>query len=637
MKYSFTNNQLKDNFLKEGNSYIKKIEDKIKDGLNNYCVECGEENPDFISINNGIFLCRDCVQNHFNFPKNISKIKKNIIQSLTLNEIQYLLCGGNISLLNFICNEYPKLAELPSNILYRTHAMIYYRQYLQFLINGRIPPIKPSFNIAYKIPKLYDTIKNNNIGIIHQNRIYNTEDDNLFDNNSAFYKTEYNFIRDENNNKQQLYTNIDNNRLTINNNFNNTIGNKPINYDNYYINRPKQVNFQNNNNIIIGNRMEFIDKMNISKNKILYNSGKTKIKKNNNINEYINTININNINSVNNINTDVYIKPKLILSHNVSKSCLINKNNLIQRESSYNKNYFYSQTNIRPMGSKIDSIQLNFSKDLKNNSKINKNLSYEEYKKTKHYMKSKKDLHKSYSQKMFNNNNYSFINKNYFDNNSINNNKYTLLYQTENNQYIPIKNSTINYINNSTNNICITTNEEFQIISDKKNNGLVNNINKFKKNDNNNFINDKNENKNLHNSPINIKVNKKDNKKDNNFNIYNEENKIKEIKIDYLVKDISKKENIKNFISKCNKKRIILREREKNKLINKKNKKEKKENNKNTDNNKGINKQKRSAIKNSSQKDNLKQLNSDQKINDNQNEQKNSSIRKKYKGTIKNK
>ena len=112
MKYEERNNLKIQHYLNKGNSYIKKIEETIKDELNNYCVECGEGEPDYISINNGIFLCGDCAKNHLKLPKGISKIKKNNIKSLTLNEIQYLLCGGNRSLLNFIYNEYPKLAEL---------------------------------------------------------------------------------------------------------------------------------------------------------------------------------------------------------------------------------------------------------------------------------------------------------------------------------------------------------------------------------------------------------------------------------------------------------------------------------------------------------------------------------------------
>ena len=84
---------------------------------------------------------------------------------------------------------------------------------------------------------------------------------------------------------------------------NNSIGNKYYNYDNHHTNRPKEVNFQNNNNIIIGSKMEFINNINNNK-KTFFN----------NINEYINK------NNINNLNADAYIKPKLILSHNISKA-----------------------------------------------------------------------------------------------------------------------------------------------------------------------------------------------------------------------------------------------------------------------------------------------------------------------------
>ena len=144
MKYSVRYIQKKCHNLREGNPYMQILEKKLKDELNNFCVECGNENPEFISINNGIFICSECAQNHFHFPQNVSKIVNNDIKSLTLNDIQFLLCGGNRALLNFINNEFPKLSEYPPYILYRTQAMVYYRQNLQYLINGGIAPIKPS-------------------------------------------------------------------------------------------------------------------------------------------------------------------------------------------------------------------------------------------------------------------------------------------------------------------------------------------------------------------------------------------------------------------------------------------------------------------------------------------------------------
>ena len=474
MKYAVSNNPNINNIINNGNSFIKNIEDKIKDQMNNYCVECGEENPEYISINNGIFLCRICVQNHIKFPKCISRIKKNNIKSLTLNEIQYLLCGGNRSLLNFICNEYPKLAELPSNILYRTQAMIYYRQNLQYLINGTIPPIKPSIKSAYSIPNIFSNLDKNNIcnnyeDKINKNGLYtNYENRDLLENSNKFNKTGYYFRPNGKNlsikSNQNSYKK-DKNRLTISN----TIGNKDLNYDNYFINRQQQVNFQTNN-IMIGSKMEFINSIHNNKNKtsILHSNEKMDINKKN-IHEYLNNININNI------NTDVYMKPKLILSHNVSKNYLINKNESNQRETSFenpNKKYYYSQANSMYGKSKIDSIQLNFTKDINNSyfkRKLNKNLSHEIYKKSKRCIKSNKYLHKSFSQKLINiNNNDTSYYKNINKENCINKNY--IIIHSDNSQFVPTKNLTINYAKsqNDYSNICITNNEEFQIIPKRK-------------------------------------------------------------------------------------------------------------------------------------------------------------------------
>ena len=54
-------------------------------------------------------------------------------------------------MLDFINNDFPKLSEFPPNILYITQAMAYYRQNLQYLMNGGVPPIKLSSKYAYTI------------------------------------------------------------------------------------------------------------------------------------------------------------------------------------------------------------------------------------------------------------------------------------------------------------------------------------------------------------------------------------------------------------------------------------------------------------------------------------------------------
>ena len=655
MSITVSKNPKINKLLNEGKSYISKIEEKIKDELNNYCVECGEENPEYISVNNGIFICKDCAQNHLKLPKNISEIKKNNIKSLTLNEIQYLLCGGNRSLLYFICNEYPKLAELPSNILYRTQAMVYYRQYLQFLINGCIPPIKPNIKTAYTIPYIFENNKNkickNFDEISNKNEVYtNTENGNVYNNNNNlnFNKAGYIFKQKEKkinvNDNPNLYDNYEKSNFYVDN----TIGNKYYNYDNYFINRPRQVNFQNNNNIIIGSKMEFINNINNNKKNFLHSSEKIN-KTKNNINEYINKIN-------NNLNSDIYIKPKLILSHNISKARL------------KNKNYYYSQISNKPIKSKIDSIQLNFSKDNINNNnykkrKVNKNLSQEIYKKNKKYIKINKYMHKSLSQKIFNinkgNHHINDIKKENSNSNTNNkNNNYIIVNQTENNQNIPKSNYTINYTKNIIdNNICITNNEEFQIIPRKKtidinnnNNELSNNntiyINKIKK-DENEIQSQKNLENQVNFNTLPIKINIKGNKKEYiEHNLNNE----KEIKKENNIKEIKKekdKVSENNLIYKCYKNIFLLKEKEsKNPLIINK-EKDKKEKYINNMNNKiNNNNLKKRIHKNSSQEDISKQLNQHIQMNLNDNnkfekiektEKKKFSIRNRYKVKAKHK
>ena len=624
MKYTVRKDQNKNNLLSEGNSYIQKIEEKLKDEMNNFCVECGEENPEYVSINNGIFICRDCVQIHLKFPTIISRVKKNNIKTLTLNEIQYLLCGGNRALLNFICNEYPKLAELPSNILYRTQAMFYYRQNLQYIINGSIAPEKPSIKSAYKIQNTFDeaNINYNNdiIKLNNKNEIYNntiSDTRNMCGNKSLFYRTGYNFRRGA---KE----------------CNNTINNLALNNcDNYFINRSKQINFQNNNNIIIGNQLEYINEIdNVQKYKRFSKDFHTNLNSEKN-NKY-NSNNNNNKNKnilMNNVNNDIYIRPKLILSHNVSKHKNNNNNSRKKSFDRNNKKYFYSKiNNIFREPKTIDFIQLNFSKENNHNNgekrKMNNNLSIEIYKNSKKLEKKNiKYMHKSFSQKSYYNNNSS--------NNNNKNNKFNINIQTEN-HYIPSKQANIKYNNNNHQKICITNNEEIQIVPN------INSIN-FHKNNNNekNLTED-----NICSIEYNpIKINIKVNKKDKNDN---KEKKVKkDIRKDKIVLtnktklELRKNENIKKIITKCSKNRTLLRKKEfksfyfeENKDNNNRNEKENSKINKNVNSIKKI-------YKNSSQENVGRQSNKNLQLqikqNNECNDKKNISIRNRYKIKFKNK
>ena len=537
MKFAVRKEQKQTNIPYMGNPYIKMIEEQLNDELNNYCVECGNENPEYISINNGIFICVECAQNHFKFPKDISTIINNNIKSLTLNEIQPLLCGGNRALLDFINNEFPKLSEFPPHILYRTQAMIYYRQNLQYLINGGIPPVKPSVKSAYKISNFYQNLNYNNI-LTSENEYYHTirQERNLLHNISdidkyeKFYQSGYNFGKGRINSRNNMN---DMNNFDIK--FINTLNNGENNYDNYIINKPRQINFQNNNNIIIGNISDNNHSHNQNNdNKILYSPQKikidfkqknkrTKLNKNNKITFTSNS----NGRFTSNVN-EVYVKPKLLISPKNSNNNINEPINddpqLSGRTSSVDiikKNSHLPENNELVERGTIISFQIhNNMNDNWKNRKMNKNLSQRQFYKNQHpinYIKKNKYIHKSLSQKIIKNGS-PLLHKN---------NKTIIFNQTENNNINNNKLSFISNIFNKNNKKCLIDNNKSKIISRKNlkinekfgNIEQINIIKKVNKNINNNkCLSDQNL-----KCPvvqclpikINLKINKKEKQKEN--------------------------------------------------------------------------------------------------------------------------
>ena len=136
------------------NEYIKMIEEIKSDPINCVCFECGANEPEYISINNGIFLCHECVLGHLQFTQEISQIIINDLFSLNNNEVKKLYLGGNKKLIEFINFDFSRLKQFPPNILYKTRAVDYYRKRLEFLVKGGKKPIKPIFESAYQLINL---------------------------------------------------------------------------------------------------------------------------------------------------------------------------------------------------------------------------------------------------------------------------------------------------------------------------------------------------------------------------------------------------------------------------------------------------------------------------------------------------
>lgn len=234
---------------KENAALIKIKKQKIKIILNvpknNECFECANLNPEFISLNNGIFICKKCIKNHINLPKSISNILKNDLNNLTLKNIQYLCFGGNEKLKQFVQNEFPKLKKFEFHNVYKTYAMDYYRKYLEYLIEGGIKPNKPNKNKAYdliKINNINNKNKNTHIKINIDNKISNLDEANTNTKKNTYI---------DNNKEKNLKLTKSSGRLRPNlnlilSNFNNSLNNfNTINIYNYNNKIFTETNYKN--------------------------------------------------------------------------------------------------------------------------------------------------------------------------------------------------------------------------------------------------------------------------------------------------------------------------------------------------------------------------------------------------------
>lgn len=117
---------------------IKKIFDNPSNKL---CFDCGnffilgnlkdflkdQEDPQWISINNGIFICLSCCNQHKELGSEYSLIKSFLLDNLTETDILYLQTGGNNKLKNFFEGFNISRQNFSIANKYKTKASVYYR------------------------------------------------------------------------------------------------------------------------------------------------------------------------------------------------------------------------------------------------------------------------------------------------------------------------------------------------------------------------------------------------------------------------------------------------------------------------------------------------------------------------------
>jgi len=346
-------------------------------------------NPDFISANNGVFICQKCMGVHYQFTDEVSLIIKNNLFLLNEEQINYIYFGGNRKLLEFITYDFPLLQNIKPEIMYKTQAMQFYRDNLYFLVEGGEKPIKPNDNIAYK---LIDDVPD-----MLNYPLTEKREKNYFGEGGGYGGGEENNFNNYNNNileqEEEMYHLDDENINNININMNNSVNNNTENIDNInncdniivpiYSKNKKNNSFVYNNNSISTKIPESENANIFSNNNSKDNFYQKKDKFFNEMNRLFGTDNINNnINNKDiikkkNISTKTYKvkRPKFNFNYNnyIKNTININNNNtnIFFEEDDFNKNIFSK--------SQMISLENNPKKNKQINKTTNQNNNKQQY------------------------------------------------------------------------------------------------------------------------------------------------------------------------------------------------------------------------------------------------------------------
>lgn len=124
------------------------------DEENNKCVDCHNALVTYLSINNGVTICKECSLKHLDLSSSISYIRK-IDDEIDEYLFRYFLYGGNTKFINCL-QLFSIETSLEINKKYNTYGVDYYRKNLKAKVKG----LKPIENIDFSQgPLLKETME----------------------------------------------------------------------------------------------------------------------------------------------------------------------------------------------------------------------------------------------------------------------------------------------------------------------------------------------------------------------------------------------------------------------------------------------------------------------------------------------
>ena len=231
--------------------------------IENNCFDCGRRNPEFISINNGIFICKICGITHMTFPTGTSILINNDQKSLSERELKFLNYGGNKRLYEYILVHCPFLINLPKIFLYTSRFLNNYRNILLNLVKDE--------NESYinKMKTFQNKLNNLQINTNSNCLLYDDNNYEISNNLNNYINKRFNTINFQNN--------INENELKEKNILNNNNKEKYSDEDkNKYILTQRTIENHNNNKFNHHTNTDKKNKLYLKKSNIIYNKPKLK-------------------------------------------------------------------------------------------------------------------------------------------------------------------------------------------------------------------------------------------------------------------------------------------------------------------------------------------------------------------------
>ena len=171
------------------NNEIKKQLEKLSNiEENKKCFDCQNEPARWTSLNNGIFLCNECSEEHKSFGLGTNIIKSISLEQWNKNQLNLMKIGGNKRLRTFLeSNDVPK--NIDKKAIYNSKLMVYYRKKLKAEAEGellleQLPP-KEEFWQSYEDDNNINIESNNSKSNININ--FNTNNLNEGNNKNFVY------------------------------------------------------------------------------------------------------------------------------------------------------------------------------------------------------------------------------------------------------------------------------------------------------------------------------------------------------------------------------------------------------------------------------------------------------------------